>query len=139
MKYLIFSLLIIISLPSLAQKKKKPNWLRKEAAEPETMFTLAGKKNGKKIMVAELSKAEKISTIDKYFDGLEILGAEFIIQPKGAGQEKFSSANLLVPSEFKTRAAGLIKGDRVIVFVKTRNKSTQVVSVMEKHSYWVGG
>ncbi|MBC7862135.1 MAG: hypothetical protein IAF38_04120 [Bacteroidia bacterium] len=139
MKYLIFSLLIIVSLPSLAQKKKKPNWLRKEAPEPETMFTLAGKKNGKKIMVADLSKAEKINTIDKYFDGLEILGTEVIVKVKGAGEEKFSSTNLMLPTDFKTRAASLVKGDRVIVFVKTRNKSTQVVSVMEKHSYWVGG
>lgn len=128
-----------MTVPALAQRKKeKPNYLRRPKAEAETWFTFCGKKNESKVKVTELAKAESLKTIEKYFDGLDILGMDISIKNKAAGtEEKLSSASLSLTPEMKNKLAALAKGDKVSIVIRTRNRSTQVKSESLKHTYFV--
>lgn len=140
MKRFLFVLFILGSLAGYSQRKKeKPNYLRRAKQDPETLFTLCGKKNGKKVKAAELATAEGIKPGEKFFDGLDILGMEVIIKRKGAGEEKFSNTNLQFTAGQRTKLESLTKGDKLSVFVKVRNRSTQVVNLVKEHVFYVGG
>jgi hypothetical protein len=137
MKWIVFTLLIVFTLPALAQKRKKTNWLRKEATEAETWFTFCGKQNGKKVKAIELIKANEVKVSEKLFDGLEILGMEVVLKIKTKGEERFSCSDTKLSTELKTRIATLVKDDMLFFYVKIRNRSTQVVSIICKHLYLV--
>jgi hypothetical protein len=138
MKYLLLLLMMWPGLAVFAQKSKKPtNYLRREKQEAETWFTFCGKKNETRIKAADLAKAESIKTNEKYFDGMDILSMEVVVKMKDAPEEKFSSGSTQLSPEIKSKLATLSKGDKVFVYVRLRNRSTQVVTVTPRHTFFV--
>jgi hypothetical protein len=137
MPRILIILFLLISLCGFSQKNKKAgNYLRREKQEPESWFTLCGKKNGSRLKVVDLEKAESIKPGDK-FDGYTILGIEVTLLKKGMTAETFSSDNLTLPEEFKSKISSLLKGDKVKIAVKMRNRSTQVINSTVPHTYYI--
>lgn len=133
--------LLLFCLGGFAQKNKKPtNYLRRGPAEPETWFTLAGKKNGSRVKAAELAKAEGIKPTDK-LEGLTITSMDVVIVRKGESteEEKISIEGKNFSEEVKTKFSELKKGDRIIIYLHLRNRSTQATNTITAHKYSVSG
>lgn len=140
MKEILTLILLLTCLPGFSQKKKeKPNYLRREKQEPETWFTFCGKKNGRNVKLSDLTKAEGIKPIEKYFDGLDVMEMEVSIKLKAGEEQKFSATGLLLTEDIKEKFSSLKKGDKLIFFITVRNRSTQVVSIIPSHTFIVSG
>ncbi len=140
MRKIFFLLFICAGLSAFAQKKnEKPNYLRRAPQEPETWFTLLGKKNGSRVKAADLSKAETVKLIEKKLDGVTVLGLEVVIKHKNAEVEKFVVDGIKFSEEVKTKFSELKRGDIIIIYLKIKNRSTQVVNLSPEHKYFVTG